>query len=402
MPACWKAQSEFNTVKQCFDYIARLSGSLVAAEISKRIEEATNDYIDVNAGSSANLSNIFQKLGELYKSISSNYQSAHVPQSEPSGNECDGAYLYYLNICLHRLCCALSFLNFNTSATRGQSGGGGWSDSSCNASNSELCKWLIGQNEGPGIIKGGFSISDLSGTRGDKIAGEIGKHLNSNGDLYGFLLVALFIAPWLPEKTANACLLVKQLCDGISEDNMRGELTQHHSNAYDDIKRICAHLTAALSKLFKESGNGFLSVTYNGSSNVSPYKVKEQFSLFFAFLNEYLPDLIESLEHMKEQCVYWTAGNVKNATTPGPFLYGFNFTEKCNPSNNALEKHSELTGAIEAVLHDLNELNDILNPTSHAVAIGVGVVSSLLVGGSAATAYFYPGLLSSTINMVVG
>ncbi|GIX66083.1 secreted antigen 1 [Babesia caballi] len=278
------------------------------------------------------------------------------------------------------LCCGLRFLNFNASEKLKQSGGGGWSGMRCNETDSDLCHWLTKpSNPGSGMFAGGFSRDDLNGTSGNQIATKIGKQLDLNGDLYGFLLAALFLPPWLPEKTANACLFLRQLCDEISKTGAENKLPGEYADDYEAIKRICKKLIEAFPKLIKENNHGLLALAHNGSKDLSPYKVEQQFDDCFDFLKEYLPDLIESLEHMKRQSGSWTAENIKNVRTQGPFLYGFTFTDKCKPSNIESQGQSELTQAIEDVLRDLLELNQILNPTSHAVAIGLGVVSSLLI-----------------------
>ncbi|GIX60994.1 secreted antigen 1 [Babesia caballi] len=399
---CWDLDGDFRTLKECLDYFGWLNSQRELQQYLDAEIRKVDPYIRSTQNNlTANLSSVISKIDKFRKLLYFSTENYGKYTNRTFSEGCDGGHIYNLNVCLHRLYSALLFLWFNTSGTEKDRGGSGWSDSSCNASNSEICKWLIGENEGPGIIKGGFSISDLKGTKGKQIASEIEKALNSN-DLQKCLSTLLFLPPWLPEKTANACLLVKQLCEMMSNDRPVEELTQEYSNDYDNIKQICKELMQSVGKITNGIGDKLLSPVYKDSNNIPQYNVEEQFSLCFAFFKECLPELIESLGHMKEQCIDWTAENIKNARTPGPFLYGFSFTDKYKPVNSGLEGQSQFTETICQVVQSLNELNEILNPTSHAVAIGLGVVSSLLVGGSAAAAYFYPGLLSSTINMVVG
>ncbi|GIX60649.1 secreted antigen 1 [Babesia caballi] len=404
MSDCWGFYSEFDTLKECFDYVAWLqSQNDVEPHISTTIGNAFREYLQKARGSSLNITNLLNALVELRNVIVKNANNYGVFRNKGFGENCDGGHIYNVSISLCRIYGALLFLYFNITETEKDRGGGGWSELSCNDSNSEFCKWLTRPpNPGSGLLSGGFSINDLNSTSGNQIVSQIGTQLSSTGGLCWFLRAALFLPPWLHEKTAAACLLVKQLCDEIRNGGMTNKIPGEYADGYDAIKRICTKLLEAFAKLIKENNNGFLSVTHNGSTGMSPYNVEENFRECFGYVRTQLPDVIASLEHMKGQCASWTAEKIKNAQTPGPFLYGFTFTDSCNPSTIEQQGRSELTQAIEDVLRDLNELNEILNPTSHAVAIGLGVASSLLVGGSAATAYFYPGLLSSNINMVVG
>ncbi|GIX61041.1 secreted antigen 1 [Babesia caballi] len=404
MSDCWGLYSEFYTLKECLDYVAWLqSQNNIEKHISTTIGNALEKYIQKGHALPSNVTNLLNALVELRNVIVKDESNYGALTNKQFGEQCDGGHIYNLSISLCRIYGALLFLWFNTSESEKERGRGEWSTLSCQGDNNELCNWLTSPHtSGSGLLAGGFDKDDLNVPNGKQIANKVKNQLASNGDLQKCVDILLFLPPWLHEKTAVACVLLKQLCNEISNDGTENKLPGEYADDYEEIKIICTNLKLPFSKIIKENGDGFLSVAYNGSKDLSPYNVKEHFRECIGFLKGCLPDLIGSLEHMKEQCIDWTAENIKNATTPGPFLYGFSFTDKCKPTSEWSTTQAELRQAISQVVQSLNELNEILNPPSHAVAIGLGVVSTVLVGGSAAAAYFYPGLLSSTIHMIVG
>ncbi|GIX64102.1 secreted antigen 1 [Babesia caballi] len=408
---CLILNAEFLTLKDCLDYVIRIKEETTLLErIDKTLGSTFNSILKTEIGySTFNLQSALTNIDTLRQVLVKHRQDHGKYMRSVFSEDCLEAYLYNLAVCLYKLYGVLLFLVFNTTKQEekrdsggGGGGGGYWSTLKSNENNNPLHQWLTREvKTGSGLLEGGFTSEDLKGTNGDTILNAISQNGGFTESLKKYLCAMIFLPPWLPEKTAIACLLLKDICSHVSESEYEENLKRVYYDDGEQIQAICKKLNATLSTF--SDGSGSVLALVAKKSNITPtYKVKENFDLCFWWLKAYLPDLVESLERMKKRCVYWTAEDLQNARTPGPFLYGFAFTDLWkNPSDWSSVK-LKLATAIDELVRDLLDLNKILNPTSHAVAIGLGVVSTVLVGGSAAAAYFYPGLLSSTIHMIVG
>ncbi|KAK1937249.1 hypothetical protein X943_000446 [Babesia divergens] len=154
------------------------------------------------------------------------------------------------------------------------------------------------------------------------------------------------------------CFLYK-FCEKVSaEGSLEGKLKDHS----EGLKDVCQDLKFHLDPFVQGSSN--LSAVCKSNSHLySQLWDPKHFDDYVKWLKENLKNIIGALQDMAQDCENWGISKVQDASTPGPFPYGFVFKSWSDFSF----KDGLSTSALEASLNEFKRPLNLLPPPGQPV-----------------------------------
>ncbi|KAK1932191.1 secreted antigen 1 [Babesia divergens] len=345
---------------------------------------------------------------DKYKNLNDGAHESHEDQ------ECGEKISEALKKCLPKAFSVLFFLYFMGSNRLGDISGGAWKNQNVDGSGrsgQKLYQWLTDNRlVTPGLIRRGFLDSELNNSNNGSTVAPLIKQIikhDSAGALQKALCYMLFVCPWHDALTGHACLFLHKFCDKVTGGkSLEESFKKICSNvSFDDLKEVCKNLKENLNPFVSGTSSGLRAVSQQSTSNLFEDLWDEsKFEAYCGLLKTILKDLKKSLEKMSQESSAWNPSALSNASTAGPFKYGFIF------GNSGWERDikNRLEGPLGKLLSSLESLDDCVNDrvSSSAGATAGGVFTGLfgLGGAGAGAAYglnlfgfknFISGLISS-------
>ncbi|KAK1936854.1 secreted antigen 1 [Babesia divergens] len=220
-------------------------------------------------------------------------------------------------------------------------------------------------------------------------------HTDPNGlhaaALQKALCYMLFVCPWHDALAGHALLFLDKFCEKVPggkslEESFKGKDSKV---SFDTLKDFCQDLKGNLNPFVNAHGtSGLRAVSKESTSNLFDEIWDEsKFEAYCGLLKTILKDLKKSLEKMSQESSAWNLSSLSNASTAGPFKYGFIF------GNSGWERDikNRLEGPLGKLLSSLESLDDCVNDrvSSSAGATAGGVVTGLFgLGGAGAGAAY--------------
>ncbi|KAK1936209.1 secreted antigen 3 [Babesia divergens] len=232
---------------------------------------------------------------------------------------------------------ALYYLYFNVAKGCNKIGGGEWNDKKVQNTADSLGQWLTKEHTSkpftPGLVKRGFNERELHNTNnGQNVATEIQNVLSHDSakNLQNVLCCLLFACDWHEALLGHGVLFVWDFCnhaDGL-QDQFRKQYPQGNFGAFQSL---CTSLKADLDPLVK--GKYLSAVCKNNINLYDDIFSNEYFDKYISWMENKLDSINSSLKKMSGECSQWNSQNLKNATSAGPFQYGFVFTDGWGNNN---------------------------------------------------------------------
>ncbi|KAK1934355.1 putative RIBOSOME BINDING PROTEIN-1 [Babesia divergens] len=337
------------------------------------------------------------------------HDTAH---SKHEGKDCAEKISNALKKCLPKAYAALYFLLFMGSEDMNTLQGGQWKDYACNGndydyrggygygSKVDLYLWLTDRKgENTGLVKRDFPTSthDLNSNKGQQVADNIKqiiKH-DSAAALQRVLCGFMFVCKWDDALTGHACLFLSMFCNKVNGDS--GNTFQktfqrtYTSNDSDTFKELCTALKPKLDPFIDGTASGIQAVCQHNQKLFEKIWNEDKFKEYCEWLKTRLDSIIQSLNTMSSDSSQWNSSNLKDASSAGPFKYGFVFKDKSWEDGNINEKLSplitSLTGGESGSLKSLLQcLNGNGAPTSERITTEPAKSSSGAAAAGGATA----------------
>ncbi|KAK1932186.1 secreted antigen 3, partial [Babesia divergens] len=290
-----------------------------------------------------------------------------------SGQDCALKIANAFKACLPKAFSALLFLFFNCDSGMTKFGGGSWNTLKVNGSGENLGRWLIGEDSESDFIARGFSGGELhTSNKGQKVAEELENavSLTNSASLQKVLCGFMFVCKWHKALLGHTCLFLSTFCSRVSGDSERFLQRKYADNNYDTFKRYCQQLKPNLDSLANGTTSGLQAVCQQNQNLFKDIWKEDAFEKYCEWLSTNLGQIIESLQEMLKDSENWKSSSLTNASSAGPFKYGFVFKDKGwdGKINSKLKSLIEvLTGQGSGSLHELKKcLKGPETPTSQA------------------------------------
>lgn len=249
---------------------------------------------------------------------------------------------------LPRLYSSLYFLYFNGAYEMKAVKGGEWKDDYLDDENTTLHKWLKDQLdvENPQLVKGGFGNVELAHHTGDEVATKVRRLLHTTYPtaLQNLLTGSLFATEeWNDSLLSHALMFTHDFCDYINNHMKYFQESAALTGACDRIKQTLHPFT--------KNGLGFQYAVCKYNNDMYSGRITARtFSDYLMWLEKNINKINYAVRDMKEDCVNWTAENISNGTTAGPFKYGFIFKDENWEKN--------VKGSLPGMLYKLSDEQD--------------------------------------------
>ncbi|KAK1937973.1 secreted antigen 1 [Babesia divergens] len=297
----------------------------------------------------------------------------HLDREHRGHKDCALKIANALKKCLPKTFAALLFLLFNVSTECNQIGGGSWNTLKVNDSENSLGQWLIA-GSGSDFIARKFLQGELNDSnKGQQVAEKLKNVVSlkpdtNEGALQKVLCGLMFVFPWDDALLGHACLFLHKFCDEVEKDargNLQGRLSEVQPTiSFENLKRVCGQLKGKLQPFVKGSDSAKLYAVSKMDDFDLFGKIwdENKFGEYVKWLKTRLDSIIKSLQTMSKDSSQWTDSKLKNASSAGPFKYGFVFKDK-----NWQDRINEnLQGPINELTTPLNSLLQCLNGDSPA------------------------------------
>ncbi|KAK1936823.1 secreted antigen 1, partial [Babesia divergens] len=309
------------------------------------------DYGRGYSGSILLLTKAGEKVSEaiLLKASWTSGTYKNLDNDHASHSNCAEKISEALKKCLPKAYAALYFLLFMGDKSLGGIQGGQWKDQNVNGSDrsgTDLFNWLTKEEKSvgggsskpltPGLIKRGFLDSELknSNGQGSTVATAIQTIITHNtpGYLQKALCGFMFVFPWDDALTGHTCLFLSKFCEKVNEDpkNAFNEIFQrkYADNNYDTFKELCQQLKPNLDPFIDGTTSGLQAVCQQNQNLFKDIWKEDAFEKYCEWLSTNLGQIIESLASMSKDSDKWSSSSLTNASSAGPFKYGFVFKDK--------------------------------------------------------------------------
>ncbi|KAK1935253.1 secreted antigen 3 [Babesia divergens] len=371
------------TLKDILDLLVKLDGARsLKAFVGQKLSEDVKKYCNGSESfynpyrSSGLLWNVFQYAGTVRSTIlksSETFDTYNNLDSEHGKHE--DCIAEALKKCLPKAYAALYFLFFMGSQSLGGIQGGDWHDYACNGtdyyyrssgSKVDLYLWLNDRKgENTGLVKRGFPLDKHSFTnkKGSEVATQIKTIITHStaGPLQKVLLYLLFSCEWDNALTGHALCFLYHFCDKVTEyqvsNNLQGKLKGEDPKVnFENLNAVCIELQGHLYPFTHSSDSGLRAVCHENSDLFEEMWKEDSFGDYVKWLKENLPKIIEALNQMLKDSKRWNRSDLRNASSAGPFKYGFVFKDnKWNGNTNR-----GVQSAIHPLLSPLRELQGCL------------------------------------------
>ncbi|KAK1932887.1 secreted antigen 1 [Babesia divergens] len=396
------------------DFIGKLGSNqpLLEKVLSKIVAKVGADFNPSTvSGQSLNdyLKQTFTKVAELRNLLLQNPKSfGNYPDFDDS-DDAEDKYAKKIIDILPVVHGELSYLYFQTSSKCASRGGHRWADNCFGStSTSDVHKWLTDETgKGVGLIKRGFTDNILKFVDSMPDAAPLGIEIKQGGPLNHSQFGLFFVASkWSDSNLANAMLFLKEFCKDIHgskfvEQFKNGTPVFNH----DVLRNLCFTISTDLNNMsrgilplfehLKPVKGSDQAVTFETKyDNIYNDRLKaESFRHYVDWIKANANDITNSLEKMRHECRDWSPVDLKDATSEGPFKYGFVFPENWHDFVDR-----DMTSTTKSISDGLNELvsyftsppqrtatiEDPTLPAAPAVVGGEGASESIPVAEGAA------------------
>ncbi|KAK1935934.1 hypothetical protein X943_000485, partial [Babesia divergens] len=309
----------------------------------------------------------------------------HITDPHKGHEKCIQNYAEALKDCLPKTYAALYYLYFMGSQSLKETiKGGQWKDYACDGltydygrghgrgSKVDLHLWLTDvKGSGTGLVKRGFTHSDkhsFTNKKGSDVATAIANIITHDSvkALQKVLCGLMFVCTWDHSLLGHVCLFLYHFCEKVMEDQVGGDLQrkwegEKYKVNFDSLNTVCTELQKRLLPFTGSvSHESYIIAVYNGSNTNLFEEIwdENKFVKYCKWLEKHLPRIIESLASMSKDSENWKSSSLTNASSPGPFKYGFVFKDKGWEGGRI---HSNLQPLIKSLTGgDSGSLNSLL------------------------------------------
>lgn len=337
------------SLKDLFDFIDKLSHTpMVKRKVCENLNRkvatfcnyADKFWKDLDGTSSEGY------ISDLFESVSA-IRGLIVTRTDEYGHYSDvtlslvdaGLYEDIVAKWLPHIYSALYYVYFNGSKKDcGSIKGGQWGDLRCNelGNNQYLGKWLSDQIDSKfprQLIQRGFTSGELGSTTGQDVADRIKSAVNhdTGGSLQNALYGMLFLGMWNDAKTGHALRFLHEFAINVLNDKFQTHsATKYTAGGFDSLKVICQKLKERLDVFVGTTAKHFYGVSSKPTQHYPDLIKIEAFDAYVDWMEKHIVSIIGSLNSMARDALKWKIQNIVDATTAGPFKYGFVFKDGLN------------------------------------------------------------------------